>query len=74
LRCPADPHPVRDVATAHVSGITVVPRHPLPNLDFIDFIAGPLQASGIIAIVGRNVLRHFVLIYNGPGGCMSLAY
>jgi predicted aspartyl protease len=50
------------------------PGTTLPNLSFIDFIAGPLQATGIIAIIGRNVLSNFVLIYNGPGGSVSLAY
>jgi len=50
------------------------PGTTLPNLSFIDFIAGPLQASGIVAIIGRSVLRYFLLVYNGPGGTISLAY
>jgi hypothetical protein len=50
------------------------PGTPLPNVEFFDFITGPLQGQGIIALIGRNVLRDFVFIYNGPGGCISLAY
>lgn len=50
------------------------PGTPLPNLNFTNFWSAPLQAQGIIAIIGRNVLRHFVVVYNGPGGSISLAY
>jgi hypothetical protein len=50
------------------------PGTTLPNISFIDFIGSPLQAQGIIAIIGRNVLRAFVLVYNGPGGFVSLAH
>ena len=50
------------------------PATTLPNITFAEFVGAPIQASGIIAIIGRNVLRDFVLIYNGPGGSVSLAY
>jgi hypothetical protein len=33
-----------------------------------------LSFPGITAIIGRNVIRSFVFIYNGPGGSVSLAY
>ena len=50
------------------------PGTTLPNINFTDFIGARLQASGIIALIGRNVLQSFVLVYNGPGGSISLAY
>lgn len=50
------------------------PGTTLPNISFVDFIGSPLQASGIVAIIGRNVLMDFVFVYNGPGGFVSLAH
>ena len=50
------------------------PGTALPDVSFADVIGAPLHGQGIIAIIGRNVLRDFVLIYNGPGGSVSLAY
>ena len=50
------------------------PGTTLPNISFIDFIGSPLQASGIVALIGRTVRQHIVLVYNGPGGSVSLAY
>ena len=50
------------------------PGTTLPNISFTNFIGSPLQASGIVAIIGRNVLKDFVFVYNGPGGFVSLAH
>jgi len=36
-------------------------------------IAAPLAAQGLIALIGRDVLRHCTLFYNGPAGAISLA-
>ena len=41
----------------------------LPNIAFSDFVSGPIGAQGIVALLGRNVL-----IYNGPGGQITLAH
>lgn len=46
----------------------------LPNITFSDFIGAPLQIAGIIALIGRSVLSDFVMVYNGPGGHVSLSY
>lgn len=46
----------------------------LPNVTFFDFIGSPLSGLGILVLIGRNVLSSFVLVYNGPGGHMSLSY
>ena len=50
------------------------PGTTLPNITFADFMASPLKVQGIIALIGRNVLMNFVLIYNGPGGFVSFAH
>jgi hypothetical protein len=46
----------------------------LPNVSFTDFVSGPLAAQGIIVLLGRDVLRDFVLIYNGPVGQITLSH
>ena len=50
------------------------PGTPLPNTNFTDFVGSSLRAQGIVALIGRSVLRHFIVIYNGPGGSVSVAY
>lgn len=36
-------------------------------------IGAPLSAQGIIALIGRDVLQHCTLFYNGPAGSISFA-
>lgn len=50
------------------------PGTSLPNVNFTDFVGAPIGEHDIIALIGRSVLRHFVVIYNGPGGSVSVAY
>lgn len=50
------------------------PGTPLPNISFADFVGAPLQAAGIVALIGRSVLRDYVFFYNGPGGSVTLTY
>lgn len=50
------------------------PGTPIPPIAFTDFVGGNLKAAGIIAILGRNILKQFVLVYNGPGGFVSLSF
>lgn len=50
------------------------PGTPIPNITFADFGAGPLAQLGILVLIGRNVLANFVLVYNGPGGHVSLSF
>jgi len=40
------------------------PGTPIPPIAFTDFVA----------ILGRNILKQFVLVYNGPGGFVSLSF
>ncbi len=50
------------------------PGTTLPNLTFQDFHGLPLASLGVVAVIGRNVLAHFVMVYNGPGGHVSFSY
>ncbi len=49
------------------------PDTPLPGIEFSSVIGSVLAAQGIVGLLGRDVLSHFVLIYNGPAGMFSLA-
>jgi hypothetical protein len=50
------------------------PGTPLPNVNFTNFVGAPLQGHGVVALIGRSVLRHFLIVYNGPDGSVSVAY
>ena len=36
-------------------------------------IAAPLAAQGLVVLIGRDVLQHCTLFYNGPSGSFSLS-
>lgn len=36
-------------------------------------VGASLAAQGLLALVGRDVLQHCVLVYNGPAGSISLS-
>jgi len=42
-------------------------------INALDAIGGPLIEQGIIALIGRDVLQHCTLFYNGMTGSISLA-
>ncbi len=44
----------------------------LPSIDFGFVTAASLKAQGIEALLGRDVLRGYVLIYNGPGAHFTI--
>ena len=54
----------------------------LPSLDFSSLLGADLAAQGVagprtgplVALLGRDLLEHFVLVYNGPQGLFTLAY
>jgi predicted aspartyl protease len=43
------------------------PGASLPPITFGFVLAGILKAQGIDVLLGRDVLRDYVLVYNGPG-------
>ncbi len=44
------------------------PATTFPSITFAFVVGAPLAPQGIIALIGRDVLVHFVLIYNGVLG------
>jgi hypothetical protein len=50
------------------------PGTTLPAVDFGSVYGSTLKNQGIIALIGRDLLTHFVFTYNGPGGFITLAY
>ena len=36
-------------------------------------VGAPLEPQGILVLIGRDVLQHMLLVYNGPAGSLSLS-
>lgn len=49
------------------------PGTDLPPITFRRVAGSALQSQGIVALLGRDVLANFILVYNGPAGTFSLA-
>ena len=50
------------------------PGNPLPDLE-LSFVAGAeLQNMGYVALIGRDIMRDMVLIYDGPGARVTFAF
>ena len=45
----------------------------LPGVNFNFVIGCDLSGQGIVALIGRDVLRYFVMIYNGAFGQVILS-
>lgn len=43
------------------------------GIDATKAIGAPLAAQGLVALIGRDVLSHFTLFYNGTTGQITLA-
>lgn len=50
------------------------PQANLPKISFNQVLGSKLKDQGIVALIGRDVLQDFILVYNGPGGFVSLAH
>lgn len=50
------------------------PGTPIPSLPFNAIIGCDLTGFGHVALIGRDLLRHFLLVYNGPEGHWTLAF
>lgn len=50
------------------------PGTPIPPLQMNAVIGGHLRAQGIIALIGRDILRSCQLVYNGVDGFWTLAF
>lgn len=74
--------PVGQTQIHTAGGIVFLPLYPvrfsfpgigLPAITFRRVVGSPLQSQGIVALLGRDVLANFILVYNGPAGTFSLA-
>lgn len=47
----------------------------LPNIEFNSVLSNPAlkTTQGIIAIIGRDILKHGIFVYNGIGGHITLS-
>lgn len=50
------------------------PNSTLPEINFSRVTGSKLQHQGIIALIGRDVLVHFLFIYNGTTGQITISY
>lgn len=50
------------------------PGSPIPPLEFNRVIGANLKDQKIAILIGRDILQHCILIYNGPGGHFSLSF
>lgn len=50
------------------------PGTPIPPLPFNAIIGCSLTGFGHVALIGRDLLRHFLLVYNGVEGNWTLAF
>lgn len=50
------------------------PGTPIPRLPFNRVIGSQISDLGYTALIGRDVLRYFQLVYNGPDGFGTLAF
>jgi len=54
------------------------PGTPIPALELtvagVQMHAAQTHGNSTVVLIGRDVLRHCVLVYNGPLGCYTLAF
>lgn len=81
--------PVGVTNVAGVTGVAPQPTYParfvfpgtgFPAIDFSLLLGAPLSGlqsatmpGPLIALLGRDLLQHFILVYNGPAAMFSLA-
>ncbi|MFQ5895019.1 MAG: aspartyl protease family protein [Nitrospinota bacterium] len=75
------PHRVTPVVTANgpsrqpvYSCVISFPGTPIPTLPFNSVVGSQIRSLGYSALIGRDVLRHFQLVYNGKEGFWTLAF
>jgi predicted aspartyl protease len=51
-----------------------VPQQPMLDLSFGRITSGPLQKSGLLCLLGRDLLQHVLLVYDGANGRFTVAF
>ena len=76
-------HPVRVQRVSTPSGDSELncypcrlsfPGCPLPDIDPSIVVGAKLQKQGYAALIGRDLLRDMILIYDGPGARVTFAF
>ncbi len=50
------------------------PGTPIPVFPFANVVGSTLKPQGIVALIGRDLLRNFLLIYDGVHGSWTLSF
>ena len=50
------------------------PGTPIPALDLNAVTGSQLAAQGLAVLIGRDLLRHFLIVYNGVDGLWTLSF
>ena len=50
------------------------PGTPLPQIPFNEVVGSQLAGLGCSVLIGRDILRHCLLVYNGPEGFWTIAF
>lgn len=48
------------------------PGSPLPTIRSV-VVGADLAAQGLMCLIGRDLLQNFIVVYNGPGGLITIA-
>jgi len=54
--------------------IGVPPKQVVLDLTFGRITSGPLQKSGLLCLLGRDLLQHVLLVYDGANGRFTVAF
>ncbi len=54
--------------------IVVAPNPPLVAAEVSRITAGPLKSQGIHCLLGRDLLRHALFVYDGTSGRFTIAF
>ncbi|SRR6266498_285452 len=49
------------------------PGSPIPQMP-LRLVGVQMPGTGIVSLIGRDILRHCVLVYNGPMGSYSISF
>jgi hypothetical protein len=54
--------------------IGLPPKQIALDLTFTGITSGPLQKSGLLCLLGRDLLQHVLLVYDGANGRFTMAF
>jgi hypothetical protein len=54
--------------------IGLPPNRAVLDLNFARITSGPLKRSGVLCLLGRDLLQHVLLVYDGANGRFTIAF